>query len=423
MTRIPGRRFLHSPGPTHLPDEVLDAMHRQPMDLADPRVDDTIVACERGLRRLLGTESAALYLYAANGHGAWEAAVDNLIAPGRGVLVPGTGHFSESWALQTEALGRRVVRTPWREGWPIDANAVEAALRADPAGEIEAVFVVHTDTASGVTSDLRALRAAIDAAGHPALLVVDVVASLAAAPFAMDAWHVDVAIGASQKGLMLPPGLGFVAVGARGAELARRNRAPRYYWDWERRDSDISYRRFCGTPPEHLLMGLQASLALLFAEGLDEVLARHARLARAVHAAVDAWSEAGALQFVARAPEARSVSVTAVRVGDGIDPEAMRTVARERFQVSIAGGLGPLAGRVFRIGHLGDLNPAMILGCLAGVEAAMTVQGIPFGRDGTQRAVASLAADRPSDRPSDRPFDTGALPIDHRRTPRKTHRP
>jgi alanine-glyoxylate transaminase/serine-glyoxylate transaminase/serine-pyruvate transaminase len=345
------------------------------------------------LRRLLQTRSAALYLYAANGHGAWEAAIDNLIAPGHSVLVPGTGHFSESWALQTEALGRRVVRTPWREGWPIDANAVEHALRADTAGEIEAVFVVHTDTASGVTSDLRALRAAIDAAGHPALLVADVVASLAAAPFAMDAWNVDVAIGASQKGLMLPPGLGFVAVGERGAEMARRNRAPRYYWDWERRDSHVSYRKFCGTPPEHLLMGLQAALALLFDEGLDEVLARHARLARAVHAAVEAWSEAGALQFFARVPEARSVSVTAVQVGDGIDPEAMRTVARERFQVSIAGGLGPLAGRAFRIGHLGDLNPAMILGCLAGVEAAMTVQGIPFGRDGTQRAVASLAAD------------------------------
>jgi alanine-glyoxylate transaminase/serine-glyoxylate transaminase/serine-pyruvate transaminase len=393
VTRIPGHRFLHSPGPTRVPDEVLDAMHRQPMDLADARVDDTIDACERGLRQLLHTESAALYLYAANGHGAWEAAIDNLIAPGHSVLVPGTGHFSESWALQTEALGRRVVRTPWREGWPIDANAVEHALRADTAGEIEAVFVVHTDTASGVTSDLRALRAAIDAAGHPALLVADVVASLAAAPFAMDAWNVDVAIGASQKGLMLPPGLGFVAVGARGAELARRNHAPRYYWDWARRDSDVSYRKFCGTPPEHLLMGLQAALALLFAEGLDEVLARHARLARAVHAAVEAWSETGALQFFARVPEARSVSVTAVQVGDGIDPEAMRTVARERFQVSIAGGLGPLAGRAFRIGHLGDLNPAMILGCLAGVEAAMTVQGIPFGRDGTQRAVASLAAD------------------------------
>ncbi len=393
MTRIPGHRFLHSPGPTRVPDEVLDAMHRQPMDLADARVDDTIDACERGLRRLLQTRSAALYLYAANGHGAWEAAIDNLIAPGRSVLVPGTGHFSESWAIQTEALGRRVVRTPWREGWPIDANAVEHALRADTAGDIEAVFVVHTDTASGVTSNLRALRAAIDAAGHPALLVADVVASLAAAPFAMDAWNVDVAIGASQKGLMLPPGLGFVAVGARGTELARRNRAPRYYWDWARRDSDVSYRKFCGTPPEHLLMGLQAALALLFDEGPDEVLARHARLARAVHAAVEAWSEAGALQFFARVPEARSVSVTAVRVGDGIDPEAMRTVARERFQVSIAGGLGPLAGRAFRIGHLGDLNPAMILGCLAGVEAAMTVQRIPFGRDGTQRAVASLAAD------------------------------
>ena len=206
--RIPGRRFLHSPGPTPVPDEVLHAMSRQPMDMGDPRVDAVIAACENGLKRLLQTEAADVFFYASNGHGVWEAVVQNLIPPGGAALVPGTGHFSESWAVQTEALGRRVVRTPWHEGWPIDPAAVTQALRDDRAHEIAAVFVVHTDTSSGITSDLAALRAAIDAADHPALFVVDVVASLAAEPFDMDALRADAAVGASQKGLMCPPGVG-----------------------------------------------------------------------------------------------------------------------------------------------------------------------------------------------------------------------
>ena len=391
MTRIPGDRFLHSPGPTHIPDAVLDAMHRQPMDHGDPRLDRTIAAIESGLKQLLHANDAELFMFASNGHGAWEAAIENLVAPGQTVLIPGTGHFSESWAIQAEALGRRVVRTPWREGYPIDPNAVEEALRADGKREIVAVFAVHTDTASGTTSDLRALREAIDASHHPALFVVDVVASLAAAPFAMDALGVNVAVGASQKGLMSPPGMGFVAVDRRAEEVAGRNPAPRFYWDWARRKADYSYRKFCGTPPQNLLFGIEAALSLLNREGIDRVIARHALLARAVHAAVECWSRDGAVQFHCRVPEARSVSVTTVEVREGFDPEAMRTIARERFQVAIAGGLGPQTGRAFRIGHLGDLNPAMILGCLAGVEAAMTVQGIPFGRDGMQRAVACLA--------------------------------
>lgn len=392
-TRIPGRRFLHSPGPTHVPDEVMDAIRRQPMDLADPRVSRNIEACEVGLKRLLQTTHAGIFMYAANGHGAWEVVIENLLAPGQTVLVPGTGHFSESWALQTEALGRRVLRTPWREGHAIDAAAVEQALRNDRERAIKAVFVVHTDTASGITSELGALRAALDAADHPALLVVDVVASLGAAPFAMDAARVNVAVGASQKGLMLPPGMGFVAVDKQAMELSAVNPAPRFYWDWRLRDHEASYRKFCGTPPMNLMMGLEVSLDLIFQEGLEHVWARHALLSRAVHAAIEGWSEAGALSFFAQQASSRSVSVTAVQVAQGIDPEAMRSVARERFQVAVAGGLGPLAGRVFRIGHLGDMNPAMILGCLAGLEAAMTVEGIPFGRDGVQRAVACLAAD------------------------------
>jgi len=392
--RIPGHRFLHSPGPTRVPDEVMDAMRRQPMDLADPRLDRVLQACETGLKALLQTAKADVFMYACNGHGAWEAVIANLLAPGQQVLVAGTGHFSESWALQCEAMGAKVMRTPWREGYPIDMQAVEAALRADTARAIVAVFVVHTDTASGMTSDLAGLRQALDVTGHPALLVVDVVASLGAAPFAMDALGINVALGASQKGLMVPPGLAFVAADAAAMKVAAANPTPRFYWDWARRQSPLSYRKFCGTPPQSLLFGLEAALALIFHEGVEQVIARHRLIANAVHAAVEGWSEGGALGLFVREPAARSVSVTTVSVAAGIDPEALRSIAREQFQVAIAGGLGPLAGRSFRIGHLGDMNPAMILGCLAGVEAAMRVLGIPMGKGGVQYAVAALAGQR-----------------------------
>ena len=392
IARLPGHRFLHSPGPSRVPDDVLHAMSRQPMDLADPRVDRCINACEVGLKRLLHTEHD-VFLYAANGHGAWEAVIANLVAPGAKVLIAGTGHFSESWAVQTEAMGGVVIRTPWVEGLPINAADLETALRADASHEIAAVFAVHTDTASGVTSDLAALRAAIDRAGHPALFVVDVVASLGATEFEMDALRADVALGACQKGLMLPPGLAFVAVNAVAMERSRANPMPRFYWDWRLRQSELSYRKFCGTPPQSLLAGLEAALALIFREGEAQVLARHRHLADAVHAAVARWSEAGALSFFGQLPASRSVSVTTVLVDASVDPEAMREVARERFEVAIAGGLGALAGRAFRIGHLGDINAAMVLGALAGVEAAMTVQGVPFGRGGVEAAVARLAAD------------------------------
>jgi alanine-glyoxylate transaminase/serine-glyoxylate transaminase/serine-pyruvate transaminase len=361
------------------------------MDLGDPRVDDLIADCEAGLKRVLKTDASDVFLYSCNGHGAWEAVIANLIAPGKAALVPGIGHFSESWAVQVEGLGLKVIRTPIRDGHPIDIQAVRDVLEADIRHEIAAVFFVQTDTAGAITSDLRAMRAAIDAASHPALLVADVVASLAAAPFAMDEFGVNVAVGASQKGLMVPPGLGFVAVDARASAVADANPAPRFYWDWRRRKSEHGYRKFCGTAPLHLLMGLQASLGLLAAEGLDNVLARHARLTKAVHAAVGCWSEEGALQFYCKVPQARSVSVTAVEAAPGIDPELIRRVAREQFQVAMAGGLGALTGRVFRIGHLGDMNEPMILGCLAGVEAALKVLQVPYGRGALDRAVAVLA--------------------------------
>ena len=389
--RIPGRRLLHSPGPTPLPDEVLHALMRQPMDMGDPRVDETIAACEQGLKQLLQTRDADVFLYGCNGHGAWEAVVENIVPPNGLVLIPATGHFSESWAVQTEALGRRVQRTAWTEGLPIDAAAVRSALQQDVKHEIVAVFVVHTDTSSGITSNVPALRAAMDAADHPALLVVDVVASLAAEIFTMDAWRVDVAVGASQKGLMSPPGIGFVATNAAAFSAAQRNPAPRFYWDMVLRKNPLSYRKFCGTPPQNLLAALVAALGLIAREGLPQVLARHRQLAGLVHAAVEGWREGGALDFFAREPSSRSNAVTTVSVPIGTDVDGLRTLAREHYQVAFAGALGPLQGRGFRIGHLGDQNPAQVLGALAAVEAALEAQGVPLGAGGTRRALMKLA--------------------------------
>ncbi len=394
QARIPGRRFLQSPGPTPVPDAVLAAMARQPMDMSDPRLDTTIAACEVGLRRLLHSADASVFFYATNGHGAWEVVVENLLPPGGVVLIPGTGHFSESWAVQTEALGRSVVRTPWRPGWPIDVAAVAQALQADSSHQITAVFAVHTDTASGITSDLPALRAAITAANHPALLVVDAVASAGCTPVLMDDLPANVVLGASQKGLMVPPGIGWVAVDAQAAAVANRNPAPRFYWDWRLRDSPLSYRKFCGTPPQTLLAGLEAAFELIALEGADAVYARHHLLAGAVQACVAGWAEAGVLGFFAQDAASRSVSVTTISVPESLDVDALRLVARDRFGVALAGGLGPLAGKTFRIGHLGDSNAATILGCLGGLEAALQVQGVPIGREGLRRAVDWLAAGR-----------------------------
>lgn len=388
---IPGEMFLHAPGPTHVPLAVMQAMSRQPMDMGDPRLAATIEAIENGLRRMLGTRDADVFLYATNGHGAWEAVIANLVAPGTRILVPGTGHFSESWAVQVEAMGGVAIRTPWTEGRPIDVDAVAQALRADAGHEILAVFAVHTDTASGVTSDMAALRAAIDATGHPALFVVDVVASLGAAPFEMDDWRCDVVLGASQKGLMCPPGIGFAATNARGMAACERNPAPRFYWDWRLRKSDLGYRKFCGTPPQTLLAGMETAIGLFFAEGPEQVFRRHRRMADAVHAAVQCWSSAGAMRFFCTDPASRSTSVTAIEVDQGVQPDALRDLARSRFQVALAGGLGPLNGRVFRIGHLGDMNAPMILGCLAGLEAAMRVQAIAIGPGALDAAIACLA--------------------------------
>jgi alanine-glyoxylate transaminase/serine-glyoxylate transaminase/serine-pyruvate transaminase len=388
---FPGVRSLHSPGPSHVPKAVQDAMTNQPMDMGDPRVDGFIAACERGLRGLLNTQSADIFMFAANGHGAWESMTVNLIAPGQKVLIPGTGHFSDSWAVLSEAIGAQVIRTQYHEGYPIDMDALESILRADTKNEIVAVFAVHTDTASSTTTDIAALRRAIDATGHPALLVVDVVASLGATKFEMDAWGVNAVIGASQKGLMTPPGLGFCAADERSMEVCNNNPAPRFYWDWRLRKSEFSYRKFCGTPPQNLLMGMEAAFGLIEKEGTENLFARHRLLSGAVQAAVEAWSAEGQVQFLCKVPDARAVTVTTILVAPGVDPEKIRKVAREQFQVMISGGLGQFAGRVFRIGHLGSLNAAMILGALGGVEAAMESVGVATGGQGVRRAIQYLA--------------------------------
>ncbi|NDG55067.1 MAG: aminotransferase class V-fold PLP-dependent enzyme [Betaproteobacteria bacterium] len=244
---------------------------------------------------------------------------------------------------------------------------------------------------AGITSDVQAIREAIDRAGHPALYVVDVVSSLAATPFHMDAMGVNLVVGGSQKGLMLPPGLGFVVVDARANQASVDNPSPKFYWDWTKRTGTHAYRKFCGTPPLQMLMGLRAALELLQQEGLEQVFARHRRLAGAVFEAIDAWSAAGAIDFFCQDKQARSVAVTAVTV-QGFDPEAIRNLAREQFQVAMAGGLGPMAGKVFRIGHLGDMNEPTILGALAGIEAAMLRMAVPIGRDALPRAIDFLAS-------------------------------
>lgn len=393
MPYRPGRPFLHTPGPTHIPEPVLNAMRRQPLDLADPEFLAICKSCIADLKPVFGT-TGDVVLYAANGHGGWEAVLANLFAPGDRLLIPEAGVFSASLREHAGALGIDVTGPSgsWRRA--IDPQAVEDALRADTERTIKAVFVVHIDTGTGIASDLEAIRAAIDAAGHPALYLVDAVASLAAAPFAMDAWRIDVAVTASQKALMSPPGLAMVAFNGRALEVARGTPALRRYWDWEFRSTASNYRMFGGTAPEQTLFALRAALDLIAEQGLEAIFARHRRLAGAVQAAVECWCEAGALSFNALVPEERAVAVTTVLTPDGFNAEDLRSHVRETLGVSIAGGLRKLEGRAFRIGHLGDLNEPMVLGCLGAVETALIELGIPHGRGGLDAAVRHLAKAR-----------------------------
>jgi alanine-glyoxylate transaminase/serine-glyoxylate transaminase/serine-pyruvate transaminase len=385
-----GHEFLHSPGPTHIPDRVLAAMHRQPLDLVDRRLKEIAHSCFADLADVFRT-SGRVFIYAANGHGGWEAALANICVPGDAVLVPEIGHFSNNWADHARALGYDVVSVEgdWRH--PIDPDAIETALRRDIERRIKAVLAVQVDTGTAVASDVKAVRAAIDAAGHPALLIADTIASLAAMPFEMDEWGVDVAISASQKALMCPPGLAILAANEKALRTAASLPLRQRYWDWKTRMAEENYRSFCGTMPEQLVFGLRAALDIIKEEGLPAIFARHRRLAGAVHRAVETWAEAGALSFNAAEPAQRAVTVTAVRTADGIDADLIRTHARETLGVSVAGGLGRLAGHAFRIGHLGDLNEPMILGCLAALEVSFIQLGVPHAPGGVRAAVEFLA--------------------------------
>jgi alanine-glyoxylate transaminase / serine-glyoxylate transaminase / serine-pyruvate transaminase len=385
-----GRIFLATPGPTNVPDRVLRAMHRAAEDFAAPPFSQTARSCLDDLGKVFRT-AGEVFCFIGNGHAAWEVPLVNLLEPGDAVLVPVTGRFSQSWGEMAEQLGLATQRLELPRDLPVDPAVIEAALRADEARRIKAVLVVHNENATGIVSDMAAIRAAIDAAGHPALYLVDAISSLAIEPFAMDEWGIDCALTASQKGLMLPPGLAFVAMNDRALAAAEACAHPRRYFDIAFRRGEQTYQWFHGTPPLQQIWGLRESLDMIQEEGLDAVIARHRRLADAVRACVARWTEAGALSFHCPVPEARSNAVTTIRTAPGIDPDAMRRLARDRYQTALGAGLGDLEGTAFRIGHLGDLNEPMILGTLAAVELALARTGIAHAPGGLDAAIASLA--------------------------------
>jgi len=308
------------------------------------------------------------------------------------VLALESGYFSAGWGRFCEALGLTVERlaTDWRRG--ADADQVEARLKADRDHAIKAVLLVHNETSTGIANDVLAVRRALDRADHPALFMVDVISSLASFDFRMDAWRVDVVIAGSQKGLMLPSGMSYTAASAKALTAAAHGTMPRAYWDWRPLLTGSRQTRFHGTAPVHFFFGLAESIAMLEEEGLDQVFARHHRLAEATRAAVRAWRRNDGPELFSADPGRVSDSVTAVLVPEGQDAEAVRRIALERFNVSLGAGLGPLAGRVFRIGHMGDLNEPMILGALAAVEMSLELAGVPHAKGGVAAAMASLTA-------------------------------
>ncbi len=384
-----GKNFLHTPGPTNIPEQVLAAMMRPAVDLSDPDYLKMIESCFVDLKRVFKTDSK-IFIYACNGHGAWEAALVNVLSPGDLVLAPETGRFAQSWAEMGATLGldMEVLPGDWRTG--IDADVIEERLRADSEHKIKAVLACHTDTATSITSDIPAVRRAIDSAGHSALLMVDTIAALATIDFQMDAWGIDVAVAAGQKGLMQPPGLGFTAASDKALKINETASLPRNYWDWRARQGEEYYQKFCGTSPEHLLFALREALNMLFEEGLDVVFARHQRLATAVRSAIEVWARAGALEFNATNPAERANGVTTIRVDEAYDADAVRLTCRGDFDISLGAGLGKLGGKAFRIGHMGYLNEPMVLGALAGVEASLARCGVPYERGAIDAAIASL---------------------------------
>ena len=385
-----GRQFFNNPGPTNIPDRILRAMDRPVMDFLAPEFLEIQRACMAGVKRILKTDQT-LFVHASTGHGAWEAAMANLFSPGETVLVVETGYFSLGWKEMAETLGLKVETVPadWRKG--VDTAKVAERLAKDKTHEIKAVLAVHNETATGMVLPLADVRCAIDEARHPALLLSDTISSLGSMEHKMDAWGVDVTVGGSQKGLMMPTGMAITGVSAKAMEASRTSKMPKYYFNWQLMEARLP-QRFIGTVPVHFFFGLHESIKMLEEEGLDAVFARHARLAEATRAAVRAWGANGkGPTLYGETPERLSNSVTTVLMPEGVSSDGLRKAALERYNLSLGGGLGPLMGKVFRIGHLGDLNEPMLLGCLATTELAMKTAGVPFAPGGVDAAIESLA--------------------------------
>jgi len=390
-----GREFLSIPGPTVIPDAVLAAMQRPAVDIySGPLIalTDSLLA---DLSKIFRTAGRA-YIYIANGHGAWEAALTNVLSRGDRVLVLESGRFALGWGEAARMLGCEVEILPGDFRRAVRPEAVEARLKADTRAEIKAILVTQIDTASGVVNDIAAIGQAIRAAGHGALLMVDAVASLACMPFEMDAWGVDVAMSGSQKGLMTPPGLGFVAAGPRAREAHKTAGLRSPYWDWTAREGELHYHKYAGTPPEHLLFALRTALDMIFAEGLEAVFHRHRLLAEATRRAVGVWTEGQAIAFNISEAAERSDTVTTVITREEMSAQPLIDYTREKCGVVLGVGLGPLSGRAIRIAHMGHVNAPMILGTLSVVEMALAALGLPHGKGGVSAAVEFLAKNVPA---------------------------
>ena len=389
VTKPRGRHFFANPGPTNIPDSVLRAIDRPSIDFHDPDFREVYDACFEGVKRVLRTEHR-LFMYTGSGHAAWEASLTNLLSPGDTILLLESGYFSDEWAKMAMALKVEVrpVTADWRHG--VDIANVKAALAEDTAHKIKAVCVVHNETATGLFIPIPEVRAAIDAVKHPALLLVDTISSLGSLDFRMDEWKIDGVVGGGQKGLMLPTGMSFTAVSQKALEVHKDAKLARFYFDWTLMLAR-NPQSFIGTIPVNFFYGLKESIRLLEEEGLPNVIARHHRLGKSVRRAVQVWAGNNGPQLFCTNPGRFSNSVTAVQMPEGHDAEALRRTARQRFNVSLGGGLGKLNGRVFRIGHLGDLNEPMVLGALSAVEMSLRINNVPHGRGGVDAAMDYLA--------------------------------
>jgi alanine-glyoxylate transaminase/serine-glyoxylate transaminase/serine-pyruvate transaminase len=381
-----GREFLAIPGPTTMPDEVLRAMHRPALDIYSDTMVQMTDSLLRDLSELFGTKGQS-YIYIANGHGAWEATLTNVLSRGDKILVLESGRFAIGWGEAARAMGVDVERLKgdWRRA--IRPAEVEARLRADTNHEIKAVLAVQVDTASGAYNDIEAIGKAIKAAGHPALFMVDAVASLACMPFEMDKWHIDVAMSGSQKGLMAPPGLGFVAANDRARAVHKTAGLRTPYWDWTARGGPEHYNKYSGTAPVHLLFAQRQAIDMLLDEKLDNVFRRHALLAEAVRRAVAVWAEGQVLNFNIIEPTERSNTVTTVTMDN---PAPLLAYCKNNCGVIIGVGIGDLSGKAIRIAHMGHVNAPMILGTLGVIEMGLQALGIPHGKGGTEAAINFL---------------------------------